>query len=663
MKTINARLALCATFLLSALTGCSDGKQASGPGESPARTAGEIHVSPTGDDRAAGTAEAPLRTLPGAIKLAREWRRLAALDPNGEVVVAYPAAAGLDADDPAAARQAAAELVAQAREKVAGGIHIVVHGGRYALTETLFIRSEDSGTMESPTVVMAAGDGEVAVSGGVRVTGWRRQADGLWTAEAPVVDGRMLEFRQMWVNGQKAQRASQLPDGQMERMLAFNAEDESITIPTPPHAAALAGARNLEMVVHQRWAIGILRVKALDVRGSETVVTFHNPESRLEFAHPWPQPVIGEAKGNSGFCLVNALALLDQPGEWYQDYPSGRVYYLPREGEDMTQAEVIVPALERLLTIDGSRERPVRHFAFQGITFEHAAWTRPNREGHVTLQGGFRLLDAYRLPIAGLPEKAGLENQAWIARPEAAIRIGGGSHIDFVGCTFRRMGATGVDYEQAVSHSRVEGCTFTDIGGTALMVGAFPDGGFETHVPYLPDDDWAICHDFSISDNLVTRVTGEDWGAVGIAAGYVRDVSITHNEVSHVNYSGICVGWGWTALVSSMRNNRIEANYVHHFAARLWDAGGVYTLSNQPGSVIARNRIEDLIDAPYATNDRAFYIYFDEATDGFRVEDNWCPEVRFGYNRPGPDLVEVHNGPEVSEDIKHQAGRTWGNEQ
>ena len=35
--------------------------------------------------------------------------------------------------------------------------------------------------------------------------------------------------------------------------------------------------------------------------------------------------------------------------------------------------------------------------------------------------------------------------------------------------------------------------------------------------------------------------------------------------------------------------------------------------------------IEHLIDAPYATNDRAFYIYFDEATDGYTVENNWCP--------------------------------------
>ncbi len=36
--------------------------------------------------------------------------------------------------------------------------------------------------------------------------------------------------------------------------------------------------------------------------------------------HPWPQPVIDGEKGNSSFCLVNALELLDQPGEWYQDY-------------------------------------------------------------------------------------------------------------------------------------------------------------------------------------------------------------------------------------------------------------------------------------------------------------------------------------------------------
>ena len=34
---------------------------------------------------------------------------------------------------------------------------------------------------------------------------------------------------------------------------------------------------------------------------------------------------------------------------------------------------------------------------------------RPSYQGHVTLQGGFPLLDAYKLQEPGLPEKAELE--------------------------------------------------------------------------------------------------------------------------------------------------------------------------------------------------------------------------------------------------------------
>ena len=77
-----------------------------------------------------------------------------------------------------------------------------------------------------------------------------------------------------------------------------------------------------------------------------------------------------------------------------------------------------------------------------------------------------------------------------------------------------------------------------------------------------------------------------------------QKLDVSHNEVCHLNYSGICVGWGWTSLESGMCNNRIEANYVHHFARRLYDAGGLYTLSNQPGSVMRNNRIEHLSRHP-----------------------------------------------------------------
>ena len=598
----------------------------------PSLFAGEIYVSLQGNDKNPGTKEAPFNTLNRAIKQAREWRRLN-----------WP--------------------------EVAGGIYIRLEEGVYAQRNSLFLRPEDSGTPDSPTVICAVDGAHPVISGGVAVTGWKRGCNHpaipeklrqkIWSAEAPLIGNRRVETRQMWVNGHKVQRAAQFPDGGLEQMIDFNPEEQTITIPVSQNVnpKRLQNAGQLEMIVHQRWAIAILRVKSIDAKDGQAVVRFHEPESHLEFAHPWPQPVIGGEKGNSSFCLTNALELLDQPGEWFQEYPSGTIYYYPQAGENMETAEVIIPALETLVTIDGTLSRPVKHIQFNGITFAHTSWMRPSFQGHVTLQGGFPLLDAYKLQEPGLPEKAELENQAWIIRPETAIRVRGAEHIDFKHCTFRHLSSTGLDYEWAVTASSVEDCQFTDIGGTALLVGAFPDGGFETHVPFIPADVRELCSHITIRNNFISNVTNEDWGCVGIGAGYVRNMDISHNEVCHLNYSGICVGWGWTSLESGMCNNRIEANYVHHFARRLYDAGGLYTLSNQPGSVMRNNRIEHLIEAPYATNDRAFYIYLDEATDGYTMENNWCPTERFDSNRPGKKNVWKNNGPQVADSIKYKAGR------
>ena len=598
----------------------------------PSLFAGEIYVSLQGNDKNPGTKEAPFNTLNRAIKQAREWRRLN-------------------------------------RPEVSGGIYIRLEEGVYAQRNSLFLRPEDSGTSDSPTVICAVDGAHPVISGGVAVTGWKRGCNHpaipeklrqkIWSVEAPLIGNRRVETRQMWVNGHKVQRAAQFPDGGLEQMIDFNPEEQTITIPVSQNVnpKRLQNAGQLEMIVHQRWAIAILRVKSIDVKDGQAVVRFHEPESHLEFAHPWPQPVIGGEKGNSSFCLTNALELLDQPGEWFQEYPSGTIYYYPQADENMETAEVIIPALETLVTIDGTLSRPVKHIQFNGITFAHTSWMRPSYQGHVTLQGGFPLLDAYKLQEPGLPEKAELENQAWITRPETAIRVRGAEHIDFKHCTFRHLSSTGLDYEWAVTALSVEDCQFTDIGGTALLVGAFPDGGFETHIPFIPADVRELCSHITIRNNIISNVTNEDWGCVGIGTGYVRNMDISHNEVCHLNYSGICVGWGWTSLESGMCNNRIEANYVHHFARRLYDAGGLYTLSNQPGSVMRNNRIEHLIEAPYATNDRAFYIYLDEATDGYTMENNWCPAERFDSNRPGKKNVWKNNGPQVADSIKYKAGR------
>ena len=260
-----------------------------------ASLAGNIYVSPNGDDAAKGTVSEPLKTVEAALKQAREWRRLGSAEAEG-------------------------------------GINIIMSGGVYSIDKPIFIRPEDSGTPESPTVIRGAEGEEAVISGGISVTGWRKAADDprlpaaargkVWVADAPVLGNKIVYARQLYADGRKAVRATQF-DGPyaMERMKAFSPSDESITIPTPETDLSKAG--QLEMIVHQRWAIAILRVREMkDLGGGLTKVWFHQPESQLEFAHPWPQPVIDGERGSSSFCLVNALELLDQPGEWYQDYPS-----------------------------------------------------------------------------------------------------------------------------------------------------------------------------------------------------------------------------------------------------------------------------------------------------------------------------------------------------
>ena len=577
--------------------------------------AGNIFVAPTGDDTADGSKEHPLRTPHAALKLAREWRRTA--DPRTE-----------------------------------GGIEIHFEAGRYTLDRALYLRPEDSGTELSPTTLRTAegAEGKVFIVGSLPLKDWTKEGN-LWVTDAPKEHGRPIYARQLWGFGGKIHRANLFGEGKMERMIAFDKEARTITIPKPA-IETLEKAKGVEMMVHQRWATAILRIKEMRYEGDTAIVSFLEPESYLEFAHPWPQPVIGEERGNSSYTLLNAREMLDTDYEWWQDGATGKIYlYASDPAINPNTTTVYIPTEERLMTIEGAPKKAVEHIRFHGLAFADTAWNRPSEEGHVTLQGGFPFIDGYKLyEKEGFAWDRGLENQAWLVRPDAAVSVRNARHIRFEKCSFVALGATGLDLATNVHHSEVVGCTFRNIGGTALLAGSFGEGPTEVHIPYnLVGAEEGFCSFLTIEGNTITNATREDWGAVGIGCGYVHDVEIVRNTVSQVNYSAIAVGWGWTKHKSGMARNRIAYNTVSDYARQLYDTGGIYTLSNQPKSVIEYNTIYAPADAPYATNYRAFCIYLDAATDGYTIRDNWCeiPDS-FGFNNPGKRIRFVgENSPKA----------------
>lgn len=593
--------------------------------------AGEIWISPKGSDFNDGTRQSPKATLTSALRQAREWRRT---------------------ED----------------NRIQGGITIYMEGGTYAFHEPVFIRPEDSGTKESPTIIRSVDDEKVILSGGISINGWKKQGK-VWVADVPVFNGRPLDFRQLWVNGKKAVRARDVEDFEkMNRICSVDEKNEILYVPAVSIRRLIDNKGNLkakyaEMVLHQMWCVANLRIRSVEVQGDSAAIRFHQPESRIQFEHPWPRPMVTTDGHNSAFYLTNARELQDVPGEWYHDMDARKVYYYPREGEKMQEAEVIVPAVETLVRVEGTLDRPVCHIRFEKITFSYTTWMRPSEKGHVPLQAGMYLTDGYRIEPKMQRNYLNhpLDNQGWLGRPASAVRVVAARQIDFERCRFEHLGSTGLDYEEAVQGGVVRGCLFRDIAGNGLLVGSFSPAAHETHLPYDPADRREVCTQQQINNCYFTEIGNEDWGCLAIAAGYVGDVNIEHNEISEVPYSGISLGWGWTQTVNCMRNNRVHANLIHHYAKHMYDVAGVYTLGSQPKSYVTENCVHSIYKPGYVHDpNHWFYLYTDEGSSFITVRDNWTEGEKYLQNANGPGNVWENNGPKVDSVIRERAGLEAG---
>ena len=571
----------------------------------------------------------PKVTLTSALRQAREWRR------TGD-------------------------------ERAQGGINIYIKGGTYTFHEPVFIRPEDSGTEDSPTVIRSATGEKVVLSGGVRINGWKKKGK-FWVADVPTFNGRPLDFRQMWVNGKKAVRARDVEDFEkMNRICSVDEKNEILYVPASAIRKLTDGkgilqAKYAEMVLHQMWCVANLRIRSIEIQGDSAAIRFHQPESRIQFEHPWPRPMVTTDGHNSAFYLTNARELLDVPGEWYHDIESRKVYYYPRTGEKMQSAdtEVIVPAVETLVQVVGTLDRPVSNIRFENITFSYTTWMRPSEKGHVPLQAGMYLTDGYRIEPKMQRNYLNhpLDNQGWLGRPAAAVRVVAANQIDFERCRFEHLGSTGLDYEQATHGGVIRGCLFRDIAGNGLLVGSFSPAAHETHLPYDPADRREVCTHQQIDNCYFTEIGNEDWGCLAIAAGYVSDINVEHNEICEVPYSGISLGWGWTQTVNCMRNNRVHANLIHHYAKHMYDVAGIYTLGSQPKSYVTENCVHSIYTPGYVHDpNHWFYLYTDEGSSFITVRDNWTEGEKYLQNANGPGNVWENNGPKVDTAIRERAG-------
>ncbi len=457
-----------------------------------------------------------------------------------------------------------------ARSNLGPDMHATIYlgGGTYELSAPLMLTPQDSGL-----TIAAYRKEKPVLSGGRRITGWRTVAGkpGWWETEIPSVRDGQWYFHSLFVNGRRAQRA-RTPNEGFLRIDGNSPQEKPARLHFHPGDIKPEWARagDVEVVALLSWADFRMYLRAVDETNHFAILSTNASPSNQE--------------KNARYFIENAPDALDAPGEWYLDRKTGVLRYIALPGEDLTKAEVIAPQLGELVVLQGdpAAKRPVKQVTLRGLTFSHTDWAIPadgyaDTQAAVSIRGNIRAEDA----------------------TDCAL-----DH-----CTFTHLGGYAVELGAGCQRDKVSNSDMFDLGAGGIRMGeqnTRPDA-FEQN------------NSNAITNNHIHRAGVVYPAAVGIFILQSGTNLVAHNEIDHLFYTAISVGWNWGYHESPCRENIIEFNHLHDIGQNmLSDMGAIYTLGIQRGTIIRNNLIHDVESFTYG----GWGLYTDEGSTGILLENN-----------------------------------------
>lgn len=495
---------------------------------------------------------------------------------------------GCSGAEPCSLTTAQAEARAHA-STMTGDVVVMLSGGEYSLIQPLTFGAADSGRNGHRVRYTAAPGARPVLSGGRAITGWHLEpgTTGTWAANVPAG----FDTRQLYVDGVSAPLSRGLPSiSFVQTPTGFITSDATLAGWRHPTniAAVFTGGNGA-------WTQTSCPIAAVDgttitmaepcwqnlnlgTLGVQQVAWVHGPQGGFGGLSPIKGPTF----------LENAYELLT-PGHWAIDRVTNEVFYQPLPGQDMATAQVIAPALQTLVQVQGTLDAPVHDLTLSGLQFSYGTWTAPD------LPDGFPQMQAdWYLSGPGAAASQGTCNYSsppgtcpyasWTRTP-ANVVVSAAHDVTFEGDTFTHLGGAGIDVMHGSRHVVVRGNEFTDIAASAIQLGSTDDP-----LPsFVGADDREINTADTISDNYVHAVATQYLGGVGIWIGYTRQSVIAHNQIDDVPYTAISMGWGgWHTHFNSPdadpnvnAGNVIAANLMFNYMTTLGDGGAIYTNGTQ----------------------------------------------------------------------------------
>lgn len=607
----------------------------------------EIHVSPTGGDSGSGT-EAEPASLTRAI-----------------------------------------ELVRSLNDDMQSDIEVLLADGTYRLEAPIRLAAADSGTNGFVVRWRAAEGAHPILSGSTRITGWTLADPARGIFSAPVPDGSTT--RNLYVDGRSAPRARTrfirpAASAFTAAGLTMTAEMEFLRDLTPEQLAEVE-IRGLNSFT-DRYS----RIDSISADGTTLVM------SQPAWANNvWGWDHLGQPFHEGGFFAENALAFLDTAEEWFLDTRASTLFFKPADPATIDTLTIELPRLEALFTIGGTVADPAHHIELDGLTFTGSTWNEPTRTGgYVDQQTGCFLSVGSDYPEGGYPAFEA-SRPHWVQMP-SAVQISAARDISVTRSTFTGLGGGGLGIGNdarahlsgvglATQRIRVENSRFTAIGGTAITVGGIeqqahhpgtgPDGRRD---PAISDATVAAMtvSGIHLVNNRIWDVADTYTSATGILMTYACDSVIDHNDVTDLPYGAINLGFGFGAndaggnpiygrrglynyqplftTPTTAKDNRITANRVARYGTMHTDLGGIYTLSDNTGTVISNNFIENAAHKGFYPDEGSRGIVF---ADNVVISGEWfgpnfgCPNVTDlsgSGNWASEDVVAVNGGRNLSAD-------------